>query len=438
MFGGRYIMMASRGRKYMKIWFGVWGFLTFGLFCAAVRGADRAVLTATDFNSGSLAVVDLVTFEATANLLNIHSDAVVRTYRNRVYVVNRLGQDNVLVLDGSDLSSPALQFSVGNGTNPQDIVFASETKAYVARLEAVSVLVVNPATGDSIGSIDLSFVADEDGFPEAAHLAIYEGRLYVTCQRLNQNAFFAPTDRSEVVVVDVNTDRVVDLNAAQAGVQTIVLEAKNPLAQVQVKDKLYLSCVGSFSDLADGGVEVVDLKGMRTEGVAIGESDLGGNVGSVAMATGNRGYAVVTDASFANSVKGFDLAAKRVSDPLPGTSGGFTPALGALKGRLYVSDQGNPEGVGLRVYDTAADTLVAGPISTGLPPNAIAFLVEAGAADFDGDGDVDFDDFVQFAAAFGKKAGEAGHNVKFDLDGDGRVRLSDFVLFVQAYSEHNP
>ena len=180
----------------MKFWGLFIGFVVMGLNAVGAWAGDRAILTTTDFSSGSLAVVNLETYQATVNLLNIHGDASVQTYRGKIYVVNRLGQDNILVLDPDDLTTPVLQFSVGNGSNPQHIAFASETKAYVSRLKSERVLVVNPATGDSLGSVDLSFVADADGLPEATFLTIFDGRLYVTCQRLDRTNHFGrqPTE----------------------------------------------------------------------------------------------------------------------------------------------------------------------------------------------------------------------------------------------------
>ncbi len=420
------------------------GFIAVSIFVDA-GAADRAILTTTDFSSGSLAVLDLETNEATVNVLNIHSDASVLTYRGKVYVINRLNQDNILVLDPDDLSTPLLQFSVGNGTNPQDIAFVSETKAYVARRASERVLVVNPATGDSLGSIDLSFVADADGLPEAKFMTIFDGRLYVTCQRLDRNNESAPTDRSEVVVVDVDTDTPLDLDAAQDGVQGIVLQAKNPFGgQVRIGAKLFVSCIGTFDDPADGGIEVLDLQNNRTEGILLGEADLGGNAGAFAMLSEDRGYMVVSDTSFVNHLKGFNLAAEgispHVSASLSGASGGFIPAIAALKGRLYVLDQGSftdPVTAGLRIYDTTADTLLAGPISTGLPPNFIAFLEDVTVADFNGDGAVDFDDFVLFARAFGARPEAANWDAKFDLEADGEVNFKDFVTFARLFGSRS-
>ncbi|MSS71435.1 MAG: hypothetical protein EXS64_08090 [Candidatus Latescibacteria bacterium] len=57
------------------------------------------------------------------------------------------------------------------------------------------------------------------------------------------------------------------------------------------------------------------------------------------------------------------------------------------------------------------------------------------ASDFDGDGDVDFDDFFAFAAVFGKKQGEAGFDAKFDLRKNGTVDFDDFFIFADDFGK---
>ena len=88
-------------------------------------------VTTTDFATGSTAFLAPGAAEAEVNLLGIHSDASGHYHDGRVYVVNRLGQDNILVLDAADLRSPVTQFSVGNGANPHDIEIVAPDKAYV-------------------------------------------------------------------------------------------------------------------------------------------------------------------------------------------------------------------------------------------------------------------------------------------------------------------
>jgi hypothetical protein len=53
------------------------------------------------------------------------------------------------------------------------------------------------------------------------------------------------------------------------------------------------------------------------------------------------------------------------------------------------------------------------------------------AADFDGDGQVNFDDFFAFADQFGRPA--EADAARFDLDGDGQVGLGDFFTFADQF-----
>ncbi len=57
------------------------------------------------------------------------------------------------------------------------------------------------------------------------------------------------------------------------------------------------------------------------------------------------------------------------------------------------------------------------------------------AADFDRDGTVGFQDFLQFAAQFGTSQGDAGYDARFDLDGDGAVGFSDLLIFAERFGK---
>ena len=54
-------------------------------------------------------------------------------------------------------------------------------------------------------------------------------------------------------------------------------------------------------------------------------------------------------------------------------------------------------------------------------------------SDFDGDGSVAFQDFLQFAQHFGSRDGDGGFDSRFDLDDDGDVGFSDFLRFAQDF-----
>ena len=71
-------------------------------------------------------------------------------------------------------------------------------------------------------------------------------------------------------------------------------------------------------------------------------------------------------------------------------------------------------------------------VSTGILPSATDLLpiirpVRTDASDFNNDGIVDFQDFLQFADGF--KRGDT----RFDIDGDGETGFSDFLEFARAF-----
>ena len=55
------------------------------------------------------------------------------------------------------------------------------------------------------------------------------------------------------------------------------------------------------------------------------------------------------------------------------------------------------------------------------------------ASDIDGDGEVGFSDFIQFAGGFGNKAGEADYNPRLDLSGNGEIDFQDFLIFAANF-----
>lgn len=340
--------------------------------------SDLFVIT-TDFSTGSTAFLAANAAEAEVNLLGIHSDAVGHYHDGRVYIVNRLGQDNILVLDAMDLRTPLTQFSVGNGANPHDIEIVAPDKAYVTRYDAASLLIVNPQDGAELGQIDLSAFADADGLPEVSQIVRVGDRLYLSCQRLDRNGGWGPVDVSYLIVVDLATDTLIDVDPDAEGMQGIALSAANPNSMAVVGEQIAVGVVVGFGDRA-GGVEIVDTATSRSLGLAVSEEDLGGDITSMVLVDQDRGYAVVADENFANSVRPFELSSGAVGAPLENISGGFIPSLAVDGDRLIVADRGSfsdPASAGLKFYDAATGAFLSGPIDTGLPPQDIIVLSDA-------------------------------------------------------------
>jgi hypothetical protein len=338
----------------------------------AVASETRAFVVCTDFMTGTLGVVDLATRAVTPDAADINSDAVSRWYNGLVYVVNRYGGDNIQVIDPSAGYATLRQFSVGNGSNPQDIAFVSPTKAYVSRYGSPSIAIVNPATGGSLGSISLAPFADSDGLPEMARMVRVGRWLFVACQRLTG---FQPTNPSVIAVVDTQADTVFDADPLTPGVQAIPLTLRNPVTTFEfdrTRTRLLIGCVGAIGAL-DGGVEAIDPVALTDLGPVATEAVLGGDVADIALRDASHAYVIVSSGSD-NVLRSWNPATGDTIGTLFHVGGGFSLPDMELddRGELYVcwNDLITP---GLVIFDAAADLKIAGPLSTGLPPVAVTF-----------------------------------------------------------------
>jgi hypothetical protein len=342
--------------------------------------ATNAFVLTTDYSTGSYSTIDLDTLAASKDLPSTtgiaESDSSGVYFNNKVYIINRYGFDNVTVLDTSDLTTAVSQFSTGNGTNPQDMAFVSDTKAYVSLYAGTDVLIVDPtSTGtEIIDTIDLSdFLdpADADGGLEANPMVIVGDYLFVALQRLVNWSADLP---SIIAVIDTTTDTLVDVDPATTGVQGITLTGRNPIYMEydETLERIVVSEVGNYG-LMDGGIETVDPDTFEAEGFMSTEAQLGGDIGDVVLVNGTKGYVVISDPSWVdpNTVAVFAVATGNKSGELAITSP-FIPDLALdSQNRLFVPDR-TPTAPGVRIFDTTTDDEVtAAPIDVGLPPNVI-------------------------------------------------------------------
>ncbi|MDP6039336.1 MAG: dockerin type I domain-containing protein, partial [Candidatus Latescibacteria bacterium] len=64
-----------------------------------------------------------------------------------------------------------------------------------------------------------------------------------------------------------------------------------------------------------------------------------------------------------------------------------------------------------------------------------AKIVPVAPSDFNGDGRVDFVDYLNFTKHFGQDSSDEGFDAQFDLNKNGDVGFSDFVLFAQHFGQ---
>jgi hypothetical protein len=350
------------------------------LLTPSVAGAaeTKAFAFTSDFSTGKLSVANLATRAVSLDVATVGSDAVVRYSGGLLYVVNRFGGDNIQVIDPST-NATVRQFSVGNGTNPQDIVFVSPAKAYVSRYGSASLLVVNPSDANGLPQtpISLAGFADSDGLPEMARMIKVGRYVFVACQRLTN---FAATNPSMVVVIDSQTDQVVDVDPNAAGVQAITLTLRNPVTTFdydRVNGRLWIGCAGDFGVL-DGGVEVINPYTFSDEGVRVTEATLGGDINDIVWHTATHAYALVGDGSINRLVSWNPSTGIKIANVFTANGGFSLPDMELNdRGELWVCKNPSPatptDLPGLLAFSVASDALLAGPLDTGLPPIALTF-----------------------------------------------------------------
>jgi hypothetical protein len=345
--------------------------------CEGEGRAARAVVVTTDFETGLLASVSTTPPRRVRPLdAGIHSDAVVRTSGGMVFVLNRFLGDSVQRLDPDAGLRSRWQCSTGPGSNPHDIAVVRDDQAVVSRYDRAQLWIVNPSAagcdGFRTGTIDLGDLADADGLPEADQLAVAEGRLFVSVQRLDRARGFAPTGPSRLAVLDATTF---------ARIAVVTLPGANAFGDASgiVREpgtgRLLLSTPGDVYAVGDGGIVAVDPVTLTAApGFLVDEVTLGGNVLDFVIAGPTKGYAIVQDARLGNHLMAFDPTGATAPRQLFARDA-FLPDLAlAPDGTLWLADMTFAQ-PGIRIFDTATDRpRLRTPLDVGLPPFSMGFV----------------------------------------------------------------
>jgi hypothetical protein len=341
--------------------------------CAGAE--ERAIVATTsscDFVTGGVAEIDLASRAVVRDRpAAVAADAVVRVLDDRVFVLNRFGSNTVVELDPGDLGE-LWECSVGAGADPHDIVLAGPDKGYVTRFDSTKLAIVDPSAGPGgcagflTGTIDLGPWADADGFPEMDQMALVDGLLFVSIQRLDRNSFFRPAGAGAVLIIDTSSDAVVD---------EIELAIENPLVETKgiYRDPrsglLWLAGPGRlFDDLTDGGIELIDPHARASLGVVATGADLGGDLTDLAVVGSARAYAIVAGEKFHVSVVEIDLQRRERVAVLADSDGLMSDIELTETGELWLADR-NCFDPGARVFSIADDReLTEAPINPGLGP----------------------------------------------------------------------
>jgi len=326
------------------------------------------VIVATELygSGGGLSVIDLDTLEPELNVALTHDDVTVRWFDHRVWVLNRFGADNVMILDGDDYRV-LKQFSVRPGTdqhcNPHDLLFLGSCRAYLSCFEQPALQILNPwaSPGAELeGTIDLASLADDDGIPEVSHMIELDGLVYATIDRMDRGAW-VPVSPSYIAVLDPTTDTLVDHFTLE------LLNPVGPLQRVPGTTDLVVTMGGNWTG-ADSGLERIDTVN-RTSAALLTPSELGGILAAFTLRDDGCGHAIVMQ------VQTYDTAL--ITYCLDGTGIATCVHAGEFKmtdlketddGRLLVTDT-TATAPGVRIFDADTCTEITNePIPTGFGP----------------------------------------------------------------------
>jgi len=361
---------------------------------AAVR-RRRYLVAGTDLSSsvGQVTVIEArYDREVTqaAGLETISSDPVARVRDGRPFVVNRLSFDNLQGLDPANGFRTALQYSTGNGSNPHDLAVLGDAAAgvepgtttggagggsagvaFVTRYEPPydDVALFDLDDGALLGSIDLVPLAtNPDGLPRPDQMLDLNGRLWVTLQDANRS--FTEFRTGRLAVLDPAARQVIDV---------IDLAGQNPfetLVYVPETGLIYVGLAGIFPGLKPqaltGGIEAIDPVTRRSLGLVVDDDDLGGNVSGIAIVSATRGYAVVTDAAYRNSIKAFDPSTGQVFGTVYETADRISALVSDGDGWVLVAETSfvTPR---VFIFD-GTDGRVVAVLPMQLPPLSVAIM----------------------------------------------------------------
>jgi hypothetical protein len=342
-------------------------------------GETHAFVVTSDLSEvgsyGTIALDPPHAITPSSNQHLIYQDAAVRTHDGIVYIINRRFSDNIQAVDPAHNFATMFQCSTGNGTNPHDIAVVDSPKAYVTRFETPKLLIVNPSAQPNckdfaVGEIDLSSLADADGNPDMDQMAIVDGRLYVSLERLNIHSVLrTPAENGAIAVIDIATDTLMG---------HIELKGENPFAATKgltVRNgAIYVADVGLFGVL-DGGIERIDLQSQQPDDrYVISEQQLDGDISDFAFVSDHLAYAIVSTPDFSTKLVGFDPTTGAVGNTIA-ESDTFTFFDIELddRGELYVADR-SLHAPGVRIFRAADGVeLTSSPIDLVLPPVEIVF-----------------------------------------------------------------
>ena len=319
---------------------------------------DWAIIVTTDYSTGNYRRLNLDQWSISDDLGIIHSDSVVRCFKDRAFIIHRFGSGSLSYIEG-DPPQIVNQFSIGAEKNPQDLVLDQDDTLWVVYFDDNRIRHFSIDGQELESPYDLSEFADQDGKVEAEAIYKYGGRLFVAIQLIDTESSWSPVANGKVIVLD------------EDGVEDVIeLPGMNPITRFkEYKGKLYIGFTGNYYIYGDEGIVEIDPESLSLRVLVSGET-LQGDINDFVIYNDELVYILVSKGEQDQLLQYFikDNVLETLYTAFQGYSLVHIERWGEY---LLIADRYG-ENPGILVWggseDFEYDQIFDTPIATGLPP----------------------------------------------------------------------
>jgi len=215
------------------------------------RGDQISIFNASQFETPTL--------NAYTDVYNFADDNIIKSFAGKIFIINRT-LSKILILNGSSLKLEK-EYNL-TGSNPHDIAFINQSKAFVTFYGSDYIAIINPMTGTQTDTINIrQFNAHNDAAADADQMQIVGDKVFITIQ----NQYNWSSINPKIIVVNANTNAIID---------TININGlTNPNENkdyCEATGKLYFAFTGNWYDSEATGILEVDSVTHQTRVLCIG------------------------------------------------------------------------------------------------------------------------------------------------------------------------
>ena len=238
--------------------------------------AARRLAVAWEDSASGTGMIQALAVEApweyASEPLEVGSNPILRFAEQRLFVLSPT-DDSLQIVD-SEHWMVERTYALPAGTAPTDVALIDALTAYISPDKSNQLLRLDLDSGDVTPYVDLSPLFDRDVMTDLGTMIVHGDRLFVQIQRATSSTPGDPDLAGSLAVIDLTTGELIDADPVVPGIQPIELQGTGPKFKMQVvpsTDELFVSATGAFFD--NGGIEVINLNTLASQGLVIAEAD---------------------------------------------------------------------------------------------------------------------------------------------------------------------